>query len=171
LKVHTVSPGVARDDLSSVRSARNRRFPMKIRQILDKKGRGVVTISPGATVMDALQLLVANGIGSLVVLQGEEVVGILTERDILRLASRDPAKLRSESVESQMTQDLMVSLPSHDVQYVMEIMTRNRVRHLPVMDEGALAGIISIGDVVNAVRQEVEAENHRLRDYVQGVVR
>ncbi len=144
---------------------------MKIRQILDKKGRGVVTISPGATVMDALQLLVANGIGSLVVLQGEEVVGILTERDILRLASRDPGKLRSESVESQMTQDLMVSLPSHDVQYVMEIMTRNRVRHLPVMDEGTLAGIISIGDVVNAVRQEVEAENHRLRDYVQGVVR
>lgn len=145
---------------------------MKIRQILDEKGSEVMTISPGATVMDALQLLVAREIGSLVVVdEDEEVLGIITERDILGLASRDPAALRRDSVGSLMTDDLIVALSTDDVQFVMDTMTQARVRHLPVMDDDQLVGIISIGDVVNALRQEMERENSHLRDYVQGSVR
>jgi CBS domain-containing protein len=145
---------------------------MKIRQILDEKGPEVVTVSPGASVMDALQLLVAREIGSLVVLdEEEEVLGIITERDILGLASRDPAAIRRDTVESLMTDDLIVALSTDDVQFVMDTMTRNRVRHLPVIDDEELVGIISIGDVVNAIRKEMERENNHLREYVRGAVR
>jgi CBS domain-containing protein len=145
---------------------------MKIRQILDEKGSKVLAISPGATVMDALQLLVAEDVGSLVVLDDQaQVRGIITERDILRLTSRDPAALRRDSVEATMTTELIVAHSSDEVQRVMQTMTRKRIRHIPVVDQGALVGIISIGDVVNALRQEKEEENHHLREYVQGSVR
>ncbi|TVR66464.1 MAG: CBS domain-containing protein [Gemmatimonadales bacterium] len=144
---------------------------MKIQQILDEKGAHVVNVSPGATAMDALQLLVAHKIGSVVVLDGTEIVGILTERHLLRLASRGPELLRTHCVSDIMTENPLVGIPSNDVDYVMDIMTQNRVRHLPVVDAGMLVGIISIGDVVNAVRQDTEAENHHLRRYLQGQVR
>lgn len=144
---------------------------MKIQEILDAKGTHVVNVSSGATAMDALQLLVAHEIGSVVVLDGKEIVGILTERHLLSLASRGPEQLRTHFVSDIMTENPLVGIPSNDVDYVMDIMTENRVRHLPVVDGGTLVGIISIGDVVNAVRQAAEAENHHLRCYLQGEVR
>lgn len=70
-----------------------------------------------------------------------------------------------------MTRDVIVAEADDDVAYLMEVMTRNRIRHLPVMEEGRLLGMVSMGDVVNTLRQDVEAENRYLRDYVQGVVR
>jgi CBS domain-containing protein len=144
---------------------------MHMHEILGRKGHRVVTVGPGGTVADAVRLLVEHGIGSVVVTEGDEILGILTERDVLRLADRDPGELRTRRVEEVMTRDLIVAEPSDDVAYVMEVMTRNRIRHLPVLEEGQLRGLISIGDVVNALRNDVEAENRYLRDYVQGMVR
>lgn len=92
-------------------------------------------------------------------------------RDILRLVNRDPGVLARESVGGVMTRDVIVAEADDDVAYLMEVMTRNRIRHLPVMEEGRLLGMVSMGDVVNTLRQDVEAENRYLRDYVQGVVR
>lgn len=143
---------------------------MKIKEILGQKGRDVVTIGPGETIGKAIRLLVNHGIGSVVVNEGDSTVGILTERDILRLIDRDPEAL-SVRVGDAMTTDLIVALPDDDVPYVMEVMTKNRIRHVPVMAHGEVRGIISIGDVVNALRRTVESENRYLRDYVQGMVR
>jgi len=151
--------------------SRKERPPMKIRHILDRKGSEVRTISPASTVAEAVRLLVRHDIGSLVVTRGDEILGILTERDVLRLTDRDPRTLGVRLVEEEMTERLIVGSPEDDVAYAMEIMTRNRIRHLPVVREGRLEGLISIGDIVNALRRSVEAENRYLRDYVQGVVR
>ena len=149
---------------------RDKGVRMKISEILSRKGSQVVSVSPDSSVTTAIRLLVNHGIGSVVVKQDTEVVGILTERDILRLVDRDDGALTSATVATAMTRDLIVALPSDDVGYVMEVLTKNRIRHLPVMEGGEIRGIISIGDVVNALRREVETENRYLRDYVQGMV-
>jgi len=141
---------------------------MKIRTILEEKGYEVVTVPPSFPLKDAMGLLVEHNIGSVVVAEERVVRGILTERDILRLAAADPGQLARLKVEEVMTRDVVVGLPDDTVDYVMEIMTRNRIRHLPVVEDGWMAGILSIGDVVNALRKKVEAENRYMRDYIQG---
>lgn len=143
---------------------------MKVSRILGRKGHEVVTIDPDSSVADAVHLLVERDIGSVVVTE-ETILGILTERDILRLADRDASRLDAISVKEAMTSDLIVAGPDDTVEHLMEVMTRNRVRHLPVVVEGRLQGLISIGDVVNALRRDAEEENRHLRSYVQGTVR
>ena len=141
---------------------------MKIRDILGSKGREVVTVSPEETVLDAVCTLVGHRIGAVVVVQEEEILGILSERDVLRLTARSPDQLRTTPVRELMTTELVVGVEDDSLDYVMGIMTRNRVRHLPVVEERRLVGIVSIGDVVNAMRREVEGENRHLKDYIQG---
>jgi CBS domain-containing protein len=141
---------------------------MKIRQLLEKKGYEVVTVPPSLPFQEAMRLLVEHNIGSVVVAEDQVVQGILTERDVLRLAARDPVAMASLKVEDIMTRNVVVGLPEDTVDYVMEIMTRNRIRHLPVVDEGWMQGILSIGDVVDALRTKVEVENRYMRDYIQG---
>ncbi len=144
---------------------------MKIREILRRKGDHVVTVTPARTVQAALRLLVEHGIGSVVVVDEGEIRGIVTERDVLRLVNRDPAASGNTLIAAMLSGEVIVAVPDDDVQYVMEVMTRNRVRHLPIVEDGQLVGIISIGDVVNHIRRDVEAENRYLRDYVHGLVR
>lgn len=143
---------------------------MKIRRLLDKKGSEVVTVPPYFPLQDAMRLLVQHNIGSVVVSEDRVVQGILTERDILRLAAEDPKKMASLKAEDVMTRDVIVGIPDDTLDYVMEIMTRNRIRHLPIVDEGWMVGILSIGDVVSALRTETEVENRHMRDYIQGKV-
>jgi CBS domain-containing protein len=141
---------------------------MQIADILQVKGHTVVTIAPDQPVTAAIRLLVEHGIGALVVIVDGTIHGVISERDILRLANGDPQRLRTTTVADVMTRDIVVGVPEDDIQYVMEILTRNRIRHLPIVEHNGLAGIVSIGDVVNAVRDGLEAENRYLRDYVQG---
>lgn len=144
---------------------------MKIEQILQSKNRHVVTVDPDRTVLDAMKVLVNHGIGSVVVVQGSEILGILTERDVLRLGATSPAQFAERRVGETMTRELIVAVPTDDLDYAMDVMTRNRIRHLPVVQDGELVGILSIGDVVNAVRRTVESENRYLRDYIHGIAR
>jgi CBS domain-containing protein len=144
---------------------------MKIQDILARKGREVHTVGPKQTVTQAVRLLVTHGIGSLMVVESGEIRGIITERDILRLVDRDPSALATTKVEEAMTRELIVGVPRDGVPHVMDLMTKNRVRHLPVVEGGSLYGIISIGDVVNALRRDAESENQHLKQYVQGMVR
>lgn len=140
---------------------------MKIRRILDTKGRDVVTAAPGDTVVDAIHVLVEHDIGAVVVVTPEgRVEGILSERDILRLADTGPETLGERRVEEVMTTDVITGSPDDSMDQVMEVMTRNRIRHLPILEKGELRGIVSIGDVVNACRKEVETENRQLRNYI-----
>ena len=142
---------------------------MKIRELLNEKGYDVVTVPPSFPIQDAMKLLVEHNIGSVVVATEKVVEGILTERDILRLASDRSQTMAAMKVEEVMTKEVVVALLDDTVDDVMELMTKNRIRHLPIVDQGWMQGILSIGDVVNAVRKKVEVENTYMRDYIRGV--
>jgi CBS domain-containing protein len=144
---------------------------MRIRDILRNKGHDVVTVAPDQPVLTAVRILAEHRIGALVVRTADEVVGIISERDILKLLAGDPASITTTTVAEAMTANVIVGVPTDDVDYVMNIMTQNRIRHLPIVEDGELAGMVSIGDVVNTVRREVESENRHLKDYIQGVPR
>jgi CBS domain-containing protein len=144
---------------------------MKIRDVLRTKGTDVVQIEPQRPILDAVRLLSEHHIGSLVVTRDNVVAGIVTERDILNLVADNPEALRRTEVADIMTRDVIVAVPEDELDYAMSVMTNNKVRHLPIVDDGALAGIVSIGDIVNAVRRSVEAENRHLKDYIQGTGR
>ncbi|MBM4182663.1 MAG: CBS domain-containing protein [Gemmatimonadetes bacterium] len=143
---------------------------MRIHDILRRKGHQVVTISSAHTVMDAVGVLVQHGIGALVVMKDDRVVGIFTERDILRLTARNPGALASITVGSAMTPRPVTATPDDDLYEVMDVMTERKIRHLPVIDGDRLVGIVSIGDVVNACRRGAEEENSHLRQYIQSAV-
>lgn len=143
---------------------------MKIKDILQEKGANVVTIGPDRSVHEVIQTLVEHNIGSLIVKDaGGEIVGIITERDILRECAKGSGRLQKASVQDAMTTELIIGLPDDPVDYVMGIMTKNRIRHLPIMEGEELRGIISIGDVVNALQRETEFENRLLKDYIHGI--
>lgn len=142
---------------------------MKIRDLLNEKGYDVVTVPPSFPVADAMRLLVEHNIGSVVVATEKVVEGILTERDILRLAAERSTTMATMKVEEVMTRNVVVALLDDSLDSVMELMTRNRIRHLPIVDQGWMQGILSIGDVVNALRKKVEVENTYMRDYIRGV--
>ena len=155
---------------------------MRIRDILQEKGTEVVTIDAGRTIHDAIDKLNAQSIGALIVMkEGEEIYGIITERDILRHCGNHCARLdegpkREEAacpslVQDAMTKDLVIGILDDDPNYLMGVMTKNRIRHLPILDDGILAGIISIGDLVNAHLEEKVFENRTLKDYIHGTVR
>lgn len=144
---------------------------MTIRDILRHKGSAVVTVDPEGTVLEAMRVLVEHNIGAVVVTSGGDTVGILTERDVLRLGASDPESLAATKVADAMTRELVVGVADDLVDYAAGIMTANRIRHLPIMDGNTLIGLVSIGDVVNALKREKEVENRYLRDYIQGAVR
>jgi CBS domain-containing protein len=150
---------------------------MRARDILLEKGKEVVTIDAGRSIHDAIGKLNEHGIGALIVTgEGEEIVGIITERDILRKCGDHCVRLKrlptqEETacpflVQDTMTKDLLIGVPDDDPNYIMGVMTKNRIRHLPILDEGSLVGIISIGDLVNAHLEEKVFENRTLKDYL-----
>ena len=141
---------------------------MKIEDILRSKGREVVTITESQSVLDAARVLVERNIGGLVVMEGERTTGIITERDVLRLAAGAPGELESVLVGSAMTREVITAGPQDQLTEMMDVMTENKIRHLPIMEGDRLVGIISIGDLVNACRVSADAENVHLRQYIQG---
>ena len=131
---------------------------MNIASLLAKKGPKVVTVQPEQTIRQALALLAEHNIGALVVVDREgRPVGILSERDIVRTAARDEAVF-AKTVSVLMTKDVIVGLPTDDLESVGRTMTDRRIRHLPVVDQRRLVGIISIGDVVKAQRDQYQGE-------------
>lgn len=144
---------------------------MKISDILARKGTSVVTVDPERSVHDAMRVLVEHNIGSVVVTRDQSIVGILTERDVLRLGASAPDGLTSTSVGDVMTTELVVAVREDSVDYAAAVMTASRIRHLPIVDGDGLVGVVSIGDIVDALKQEKEVENRYLRDYIQGAVR
>ena len=141
---------------------------MKIEEILRNKGHDVVTITESRSVLDAAQSLVDHNIGGLLVTEGELLKGILTERDILRVTARSPGELDSIQVGSVMTRELITARPEDELTDIMDVMTQNKIRHLPILEGDRLIGIISIGDLVNACLVVAEDENSQLRQYIQG---
>jgi CBS domain-containing protein len=140
---------------------------MIVRNILNLKGSDVVTIAPEKKLLDAISLLAKHRIGALIVTAGNrEVVGVLSERDIVRLLSNKDANRFENTVASAMTTAVKTCKPDDTIQHVMQVMTSGRFRHMPVVEGGKLAGVISIGDVVKHRLEEMERESEHLKEYI-----
>ena len=142
---------------------------MRIAEVLRIKGAEVVTVTPDTDVAHLLNVLAEHGIGAVVVSgDGTTVDGIVSERDIVRaLAARGP-EVMSEQVTAIYTADVLTVDPATQLDDVMRIMTERRFRHLPVVTDGALSGIVSIGDVVKNRIDELESERSALTNYISG---
>ncbi len=141
---------------------------MTVKTILSVKGSEVITIGPTATLEEAIATLSRNRIGALVVLGADQrVIGILSERDIVRALSERGAGALKEPLAQTMTRVVVSCCEADTVSDLMERMTRGRFRHIPVLEQERLVGIISIGDVVKQRLGEMERESEALRDYIQ----
>jgi CBS domain-containing protein len=141
---------------------------VQISQVLRRKGHEVATVRAEESVRAALALLAEHRIGALVVsADGEHIDGILSERDIARGLHEHGAGLLAQSVSSVMTAEVHTCPPTASVHELAQTMTDHRVRHVPVVEDGRLVGIVSIGDVVKARLDELEAERASLVDYIQ----
>jgi CBS domain-containing protein len=139
---------------------------MIIGQILKSKARGVVTAAPDDTVQEIVLRLASRKIGAIVVLDAGKVVGIISERDIIRLVAEHGANALTMPARDGMTRDVISCTRDCTLEEMMETMTKGRFRHLPVIEDGALVGIISIGDVVKYHTAEVELEVTAMRGYL-----
>jgi CBS domain-containing protein len=140
---------------------------MHVRDVLSGKSSLVHTCSPDDTLADVADLMVGHNVGSLIVMQDEQMVGIITERDILRACAATRGPLEFLKVSERMTRCPVVASPNDEVADIMCIMTERRIRHVPVVERGQLTGIISIGDTVKAQHDELCRENHYLKSYIQ----
>ncbi len=142
---------------------------MKVKDILQTKGSKVWSIKSKQTIQEAVNVLVEHKIGALLVYDDKgEIAGIVTERDIMR-ALHQFGKLTNETpVAKIMTEKVIIGNLEDELEYIMNIMTFNRVRHIPVLEGGELKGIVSIGDVVKAQLHDSQAEIKYLKDYMNG---
>lgn len=141
---------------------------MTIAAILQGKGHEVFQLSPGASLKDAVTLLVDRRIGCAPVVEGGQVIGIFSERDVLRAIGSGGADVMSAAVSTVMTSPTVTVEPDMGVMTALSLMTQRRIRHLPVLDEGRLTGFVSIGDLVKYRIDKIEAEAAAMRDYIQG---
>jgi CBS domain-containing protein len=142
---------------------------MKVKEILKGKGAEVATIRAEETLYQVVKKLVEKNIGSLLVVDEKgAIAGIITERDILKQCDKRFQSLGETKVKEVMTKKLIVASPDDDIDYVENIMTENRIRHLPIVSGEKLEGIISIGDLVNVQRAQCKVENRYLKAYISG---
>jgi len=141
---------------------------MQVANILKAKGTDILSVTPDTQVIEVAKILKAKRIGALLVLEGDTIAGIISERDIARALPDYGEKLLSMSVSELMTKTLTTCSSDASIDEIMEMMTNNRIRHLPVVDDGKLIGFISVGDVVKYRVDELVAEEDQLRSYVSG---
>jgi len=141
---------------------------MNVEQILAAKGTTIVSIEPNAKLVDAAQLLHKNRIGAVVIAgAGGRLAGILSERDIVRAVAEHGVDALTTPVSQEMTRNVLTCVESDSVADIMEKMTTGKFRHLPVLREGKMVGLVSIGDVVKQRVGEIERESEDMRDYIR----
>ncbi|MGG6463435.1 CBS domain-containing protein [Solilutibacter silvestris] len=139
----------------------------QVRHLLEgKKVSGVVSIAPSAPVLDALRLMAEHGIGAVLVMDGQKLVGILSERDYARKVVLLGRTSATTPVSEIMSHEVVCARPSDDVHQCMQVMTEKRVRHLPILDHKEVVGLVSIGDLVKAVIDDQKTELRHLQDYI-----
>ncbi|WP_454619785.1 CBS domain-containing protein [Bradyrhizobium cenepequi] len=140
---------------------------MTVRSILDSKGHQITSVPPDATLTDAIKTLGERKIGAVLVMKEGRIEGVLSERDIVRVLGERGAAVLDEPVTAVMTRKVVSCRPSDTVAGIMEMMTLGKFRHLPVLEDGRVVGLISIGDIVKRRVSEYEAEQEALRDYIK----
>jgi CBS domain-containing protein len=140
----------------------------RVKDVLDTKGHDVWTISPDASVFDALKMMASKEVGALIVLKENKVVGIVSERDYARAVELRGKSSRETSVGEIMTRKVAYVRPENSIEECMALMTYKRIRHLPVMQDDRLTGVVSIGDVVKAIISEQQFVIQQLENYISG---
>jgi CBS domain-containing protein len=143
---------------------------MRLRDVLERKSKDIRSIPSQSSCAEVVTELVRFNIGSLLVRDAPSspILGIITERDILRALAERQLPLEQLSVAMIMSRGLVTAGPDDDIMVAMELMTTHRVRHLPVVQDEAFVGLVSIGDIVKANHEELEQENHHMRSYILG---
>ncbi|HYT61996.1 MAG TPA: CBS domain-containing protein [Haliangiales bacterium] len=136
--------------------------------ILSQKGRQVYSISPVATVFEAIQLMADKNVGALLVTSEEKLVGVISERDYTRKVALKGKSSRETKVMEIISNPVVSATPNHSVEECMRLMTSNRVRHLPILEGDKLVGIVSIGDLVNWIISAQDATIEQLKSYIAG---
>ena len=140
-----------------------------IEEILQQKGSMVCFIAPDATVFEAIQLMADKNIGAVLVMDGEKLIGVISERDYARKVHLKGRSSRETKVREITSSPVISVMPTHSVQDCMRLMTDHRLRHLPVVSEGHVIGIVSIGDLVNWIITAQDAAIQQLQTYIGGV--
>ena len=138
----------------------------KVDNILARKGRGMISVSPQTTVIDALRLMADSNIGSVLVMEGENYLGLMTERDYSRKIVLKGKSSNETTVVDIMTTDLPPVNPNDSIEYCMQLLTVNNIRYLPVFENNRIAGIISINDVVKEIMLSQEETISNLKEYL-----
>lgn len=141
---------------------------MTVSTILKSKGGDVVSVNPDDTLAKVVEILAKHRIGAVLIMSGQEVAGVLSERDVVRALAKHGAGALEVLASSVMTANVVSARPGDTIEHVMEKMTQGRFRHLPIVHEGKLVGIISIGDVVKRRIDDAEHEARALKEYVAG---
>ncbi|MCG6150181.1 CBS domain-containing protein [Leptospira levettii] len=141
---------------------------MSVKEILKDKASSVLSIEEDRNVLEATQMMVGAKVGSLIVTFQGKLVGIFTERDLMRVVAKDHANLDKIKLKDVMTTQLTVAGPDEDVDDILKNMITKRFRHMPVLDGDKIIGLISIGDAVKTKLSKTEAEMHILREYMYG---
>ena len=139
-----------------------------VADILKSKGNDVYSVAPGDTIFDAVKLMADKEIGSVVVMEGDKLVGIMTERDYARKVVLEGKSSRESSVGDVMTRQVLCASPERTVDECMALMTDKRARHLPVLDHKRVVGVVSIGDLVKAVLNDQQILIDQLQHYISG---
>jgi CBS domain-containing protein len=140
---------------------------MTVRAILDSKGHHIESVEPDTKLSAAIRILTSRKIGAVLVMNKGRIEGILSERDIVRVLGERGAAVLDEPVSAVMTRKVVGCKQSDTVAAIMEIMTLGKFRHLPVIEEGVVVGLISIGDIVKWRVREYEMEQEALREYIK----
>jgi CBS domain-containing protein len=156
-KARPINPGTA-EEVNAV----------KISDILRHKGADVVTIAPSDTVATLVAALAEHNLGALIAVDGDRVAGIVSERDIVRQFAKRGAAILELPVDKIMTTSVVSCTSRDSVDSIAETMTQRRIRHMPVIDDGALSGIVSIGDVVSSRMRQLEQDRGQLEQYISG---
>jgi len=139
-----------------------------VKQLLDEKGRDVVSVAPDASVIDAIRLMAERGVGALLVMDGPRLAGVMSGRDYARKVILHGRSSTDTRVSEIMSSDVQTVTPDDTVNACMLLMTQRRIRHLPVMEGGEVAGVLSIGDLVKAVIADQQEEISQLQQYIAG---
>ena len=139
---------------------------MFIKNILSRKGSDVIFVEPSCTIADVARLLAERRIGAVMVMEGDKIAGVMSERDVVRGVAISGGKILDDSVDTLMTKTIVTCALNQHVNEALAMMTERRIRHLPVVEDDKLLGMISIGDLVNARLNEVEQEADALKTYI-----
>jgi len=142
---------------------------MRVSDVLKAKNRGVITTTTGTGITQAMKQLIENGISCLPVLDEEErLVGIVSDKDIFRAIHQNTENFTWMSCGDLMTTDVIIGVEDDELHYIGSLMTKNRIRHIPIMNNEKLVGLVSVGDVVKMSMDHMEVENRYLKNYITG---